>query len=122
MADVLSISLDGLLTEDKRNVKNVICTRCPSKILTPGSAKFEEVDFELHAMKKKNASDSDFSKDKINQYYMVDDMFTFENIGFSNQVDNVKYLICADCEIGPVGWHDVNSKKSYIALPRIKHE
>lgn len=49
-------------------------------------------------------------------------MYTFENIGVSHTVGNVKYLACADCERGPVGWHDLSTKKSYIALCRVKHE
>ena len=31
-------------------------------------------------------------------------------------------LICADCEMGPVGYHDVETKKNYISLVRTKHE
>lgn len=53
---------------------------------------------------------------------MIDDMFTFENIGFSNTVGDYKYLICADCEMGPVGYHELSTKKNFIALTRVKHE
>ena len=49
------------------------------------------------------------------------DMFDFENIGFSHTVGDTKYLVCADCEQGPVGWHDNNTRKSYVALARVKH-
>lgn len=37
------------------------------------------------------------------EYWIIDDMFTFENIGFSNPVGDYKYLICADCDMGPIG-------------------
>ena len=41
---------------------------------------------------------------------------------FLLQVDNIKYLICADCEIGPIGWHCVQDKTAYyIAVDRVKH-
>src|SRR5688572_3717200 len=57
----------------------------------------------------------------LNEHWLVSDMFTFENVGFSNTVGTVKYLICADCEIGPIGWHDVNIKNEfYIALGRVE--
>lgn len=49
-------------------------------------------------------------------------MFTFENIGFSHTIDDTKFLICADCEMGPVGYHSISTKKCFVALTRIKHE
>lgn len=56
------------------------------------------------------------SSDLVNKYWCVDNMYAFENVGFSKTVDGVKYLICADCEIGPIGWHDLNTKLSYVSL------
>lgn len=64
----------------------------------------------------------EISVDKICDYWRVDNIFTFENIGFSNTVDNVKYLTCADCEIGPIGWHNISNEKSYVALARVLHK
>lgn len=81
---------------------------------------FVQIAVKLHRMQRKGEGDTD-EDEEISEYWMVEDMFTFENIGFSNTVDNMKYLICADCEMGPVGWHDLNEKKSYIALSRVKH-
>lgn len=48
-------------------------------------------------------------------------MYTFENIGFSNTVGNIKYLACADCELGPIGYYDTDTKVSYVALARVTH-
>ena len=59
---------------------------------------------------------------QIGQWWVVDDIFTFDNIGFSHSVDTTKYLTCADCEFGPVGYHNVTTKKSFIALDRVKHK
>ena len=63
----------------------------------------------------------DFACQKLTRFWVVADMFTFENIAFSHTVANTKYLICADCEIGPVGYHDLATKRCYIALQRVKH-
>uniref|UniRef100_T1H5S0 Guanine nucleotide exchange factor MSS4-like protein n=1 Tax=Megaselia scalaris TaxID=36166 RepID=T1H5S0_MEGSC len=63
----------------------------------------------------------DVETEEISEFWVVNDMFTFENIGFSNQVDNVKYLTCADCEKGPVGFNIASEKNCYIALSRVKH-
>lgn len=71
----------------------------------------------MHQKNKESVTESELLKN----YWTVDDMFTFENIGFSNTVQNKKYLICADCEMGPVGYHDITSKKCYVALKRVKH-
>ncbi|NXB17008.1 MSS4 factor, partial [Rhagologus leucostigma] len=36
---------------------------------------------------------------------------------------NVKFLVCADCEAGPIGWHCLDDKDSfYVALERVAHE
>ena len=45
------------------------------------------------------------------------------HIGFTKSVDNetIKYLICADCDVGPIGWHCISTKKNYVALARVKH-
>ena len=54
-------------------------------------------------------------------FWQVSDMYSFENIGFSNTVGDIKYLACADCEIGPVGYYNMNTKISYVALARVGH-
>lgn len=71
--------------------------------------------------KSKTAPATELESEALKQFWQVNDMFTFENIGFSNTVKNTKYLICADCEMGPVGYHDIVSKICFIALKRVKH-
>lgn len=71
---------------------------------------------------KQSKTTEELESEEYKEFWIVDDMFSFENIGFSNQVGNYKYLICADCEMGPVGYHDLETKKNYIALKRVKHE
>jgi hypothetical protein len=48
-------------------------------------------------------------------------MFQFDIVGFSKTVGNYKYLLCADCEIGPIGWHCIDSQESCVADQRVKH-
>ena len=74
----------------------------------------------LPYMHKKSEAQAPGDGETVKECWLVNDMFTFENVGFSNTVGTTKYLICADCEIGPVGWHDVQDQKSfYIALNRV---
>lgn len=67
---------------------------------------------------KKNAPEVE--TDTIHEWFLVDDMFTFDNVGVSHLVDNKKYLTCADCEYGPIGWMDITNQRSYVALPRVR--
>ena len=46
-------------------------------------------------------------------------MLKFDNLGFTNTVGMTKYLSCADCDLGPIGYHDLNTKFSYVALSRV---
>lgn len=66
---------------------------------------------------------TDPSGDTLSKFWLVEDMFHFENVGFSKTVDQtVKYLICADCERGPIGWHDISNRKEYfVSAERVKY-
>ncbi|PVZ97687.1 hypothetical protein BB558_006353 [Smittium angustum] len=45
-------------------------------------------------------------------YWSVSDVFSFENIGISKPVNGgIQYLICAECECGPLGFHDTETVK-----------
>uniref|UniRef100_A0A2M4ASV8 Putative small gtpase mediated signal transduction n=1 Tax=Anopheles triannulatus TaxID=58253 RepID=A0A2M4ASV8_9DIPT len=118
-----------LLDESSRNKTNVKCDRCGSLMLRPANADFADVEYDLpEARQKRQAATEEpdqgegFTCQKLKHFWMVKDMYTFENIGFSNTVNNKKYLICADCEVGPVGYYDLETKQCYIALDRVKHE
>ena len=74
-------------------------------------------------MKMKSELQKPSDGETLRNHWLVDNMFTFENVGFSNTVGGIKYLICADCEIGPVGWHSIEAKDEfYVALDRVSHE
>lgn len=67
-------------------------------------------------------SESEVSEtERLKEFWIVPNMFQFENIGFSRDVGNIKYLVCADCEIGPIGYHIKDTKYNYISLDRVKH-
>uniref|UniRef100_A0A8D8I8I7 Guanine nucleotide exchange factor MSS4 homolog n=1 Tax=Culex pipiens TaxID=7175 RepID=A0A8D8I8I7_CULPI len=114
------------LTEQEKNKTNVRCTHCDSLMLKPGCADYVEVEYDLPEPRQKKrqpdaAGEPELARQKLTRFWVVADMFTFENIAFSHTVANTKYLICADCEIGPVGYHDLATKRCYIALQRVKH-
>ncbi|CAB3380678.1 Hypothetical predicted protein [Cloeon dipterum] len=109
--------LDTEVSEVGKNKHGVKCQRCPSVILNDGVGTLKEISFKLPNMKKKGDTEGD--TEEISHFWMVPDMFQFENVGFSNTVGNVKFLVCADCEVGPIGWHDLDTKLSYVALNRV---
>jgi len=107
-----------LVGEEGRNTRQVLCVRCKSKILPPHLGTYEECEFELESMTKETAG----TKEVLTQFYRVEDMYDFDNMGFTNTVQNIKYLSCSDCEVGPLGYHNLTTKKSYVALARVAHD
>lgn len=60
--------------------------------------------------------------DNLTDFWLVQNMLDFENLGFSKTVEGKKFLICADCEIGPLGWHDLQvPNEFYVACKRVKY-
>ena len=59
----------------------------------------------------------------LTSFWLVEDMFHFENVGFSKVVNEVEqYLVCADCEVGPIGWTNTsNKKKLFVAAERVMY-
>ena len=58
----------------------------------------------------------------LSKHWLVKDIMDFENIGFTYVRGTIRYLACADCEVGPVGWHDITNKKEYyLAASRVQY-
>ncbi|XP_064029844.1 guanine nucleotide exchange factor MSS4 [Pogoniulus pusillus] len=116
----------ALVCAQGRNLKAVLCQRCGSRVLLPGAATFARRELLLPAMRKKAAAAAaggGGDGDVVREHWLVRDMFSFENVGFTRDVGNVKFLVCADCEAGPIGWHCLDDKDSfYVALERVTHE
>lgn len=73
-------------------------------------------------MQQEKGTEDQVQYEKLNEFFFVENMFTFENIGFTHTIDNCKYLSCADCDAGPVGYYNMNTKHSYVALSRVKQD
>ncbi|KAI9011288.1 Mss4-like protein [Gaertneriomyces semiglobifer] len=115
-------ALDGSYTnEDKKNAHSIHCPRCACVILRSSAAMRVENNtgdislplFGLHE------NDNDPPQAATSPFlWEVPTMMSFENIGFSKPVGgaqgdkphkddslptDIRYLSCADCDIGPVG-------------------
>merc|ERR1712226_1130431 len=110
----------------KKNKKEIRCQICGSKVLAIGSCTLIDNSFSLPFMKAKDKDGKSLNDktEELNRFWLVIDMMTFENVGFTKTVDGLKYLICADCEIGPIGYQDIDvcSKRLYVAVNRVRYE
>ena len=48
-------------------------------------------------------------------------MFDFDNVGFSKTVGDCKFLTCADCEIGPIGYQGSKNRKHFSVSLGLKN-
>ncbi|GAU96329.1 hypothetical protein RvY_07790 [Ramazzottius varieornatus] len=134
----------------RTNPKRVVCLQCGSKILLPETAAHVRKNVFLPHMKLKpivagapqtfltlSKSDEDGGSEEqtaeevlyvlddvpgevLHDFWMVKDMYTFENVGFSHAVGKLKYLTCADCEVGPIGYHDMEKlNEFFVAWSRV---
>ena len=109
-----------LINELKRNKWKIICQNCNSLILLESIADYHEEVYDIPLITNKVGCENN---EKLNKFWLVDNMMKFENIGLTNTVNNRKYLICADCEIGPLGFQNLdNTNKLFLAIERIKHD
>ena len=132
-----------------RNTQTIVCSFCDDVILRPQTAVLINKPALLPQMTTKQTSSNDAAAaaapsaesnrlsvngtdlpcDSVENFWLVSDMFTFENVGFSNTVNNqTKYLVCANCERGPIGFSPINpstkqlEKEFYVAIDRIKYK
>ncbi|EFA07674.2 guanine nucleotide exchange factor MSS4 [Tribolium castaneum] len=104
-----------------RNCRSVKCKFCGSVILSPSTATFASFEFQLPLIRQNKSNETEPETETVSFFWSVSDMYTFQNVGFSHTVGNNKYLACADCEAGPIGYHDLTNKTSFVALSRVQH-
>lgn len=125
---ITTISNDGLT-----NSKDIYC-KCRTIILKPKHAKLIiptdsmlELEKNLNLLQYMEKSVTELKK---GCYWLVDDMYKFEQIGYTKEVDKksaqinqdqvtsdtLRYLVCAECNLGPLGWFDTTTKESYLGV------
>ncbi|XP_003380029.1 guanine nucleotide exchange factor MSS4-like protein [Trichinella spiralis] len=93
------------------------CPKCSCIILRENHGEQVTVEKELPELSLK--ADGTVDMKTFTEFVRVDDIYDFENIGFSRNSNGVQYLLCAACEIGPLGFHDLTTKLSYVAVQRV---
>lgn len=108
------------------NTKSILCPKCSSIILKPNIATLcdatdltTDPNLDATLFNKGNEEQID---ELNNTLWCVEDIFKFENMGFSHTVNEFKYLCCADCESGPVGWHNIQSKYTFVCPNKVVYQ
>jgi hypothetical protein len=119
---------DQLDLATQKNANKIRCVRCDSLILQPNMCvyieheEFTEIPSFLKKKELMTSESSQIHTESINKFWFASDIFTFENIGLTNAANNKKYLICADCEIGPLGYQNIDKPNEYfLCVSRVKY-
>jgi len=103
--------------EGEPSNREMYCPRCTSKIALADTASL--VSHEMQLSRYKVAGPE---LQLVDKFWLLPSLMHFENIGVTRLVDNIKFLSCADCEVGPLGWHDVTDlSKFYLAAERVRY-
>ncbi|CCJ30304.1 unnamed protein product [Pneumocystis jirovecii] len=93
-------------TEGIKNAETLYCPypKCKSVILLKDMGVLV---YRKNKISYKN--DNVSSSDTMSTFWTVSSPFVFENLGFSKNIEgNIKFLACADCDRGPLGYYDPN--------------
>ncbi|ORY06062.1 Mss4-like protein [Basidiobolus meristosporus CBS 931.73] len=116
----------SLVTEDGHNAYDLYCplADCRCLILRKGVGKLVDMESELPQLPElpRLLNSPEESKEAPveykNKFWALSDMMSFENVGFSKTLSDtgVKYLICADCDVGPIGYHKTTQQQKDYRL------
>ncbi|CAJ0601502.1 unnamed protein product [Cylicocyclus nassatus] len=107
-------------TEGSANEQRLVCSICGSVVLLAGAGRWSDrVEILPLCRQQKDVATQ---KEKVTGFWTVRNMYDFENVGFTNSVDGMKYLTCADCEYGPIGFLDVDTKIHYVSPARVSYK
>ncbi|KAI9183297.1 hypothetical protein H9P43_004214 [Blastocladiella emersonii ATCC 22665] len=105
----------SITSDDKgTNVFRVYCPnpKCRCLLLREnlGTVVKRTPKYALPRLVASEASDEDNDGEVETEYFEVRDMMQFENIGFTKTLNGaVKFLTCADCDLGPLGFQEVGA-------------
>uniref|UniRef100_A0A8R1DFX6 Uncharacterized protein n=1 Tax=Caenorhabditis japonica TaxID=281687 RepID=A0A8R1DFX6_CAEJA len=106
-------------TEAKTNESTFVCNVCKTVIMLKNMAtEWINEERELPLQRQKKGIDST-ETEVVQGYFGVKDMFAFENIGFTRSAAGKRFLVCGECEQGPVGFVDSETQMNYVAPSRM---
>lgn len=96
--------------ESETNLTNIRCSVCNCLILRPqlGSRRIVEVTLPGDV--------------QSTEFWKIDDVYSFDNIAVSHPFEDKKLLTCAECERGVLGFIELPSNISYLAVDRVSYD
>ncbi|CAO3637723.1 unnamed protein product [Mucor hiemalis] len=119
--------LKSLINKSKKNIADILCPKesCNCVILRKNAATLVERDGSKLTLPTSSLPENTLlspDQDDDTHFWHVSNMMDFENVGFSTTVGTTKYLSCADCDLGPLGYHDTTDPKEFvISIKRAKY-
>ncbi|KAG9304299.1 hypothetical protein G9A89_019861 [Geosiphon pyriformis] len=117
-----------LLTSDSRNALYIYCPQptCRCLILRAKAGTWvERPKKKLNLPNETTETEPSDNIRSLQPCWRLTEMMEFENIGFSKTIglSGIKYLSCADCDVGPLGYHEttVSDKEYLIAVDRVRY-
>lgn len=107
--------------KSQHNSSKLECSTCGCVILSPTVGEYvQNKPFNLPLCRQKK-NIKEVEKETLSEWWSVKKAYDFENIGFTHDAsDGIKYLVCADCEVGPVGFLCPETNCHFIACKRVK--
>ena len=107
----------------ERNRSRVVCAACKTVIFLEGAAQRKHRRFWMHRIE-----DGAAPLEAVDEHWHVRDQLAFENIAVSRPLptkegcellhDVARYLMCAECERGPIGLM-THTRDFFVALQRV---
>jgi len=108
--------MDAQLVQNGQNAKKIICVACGIDVLLPAHGTYVQQQISLPTGK-------DGGQESLNDFWLVNDIFDFQNIGFLRTVQNAKYLTCGSCERGVLGVQQLdNQNKIFLSHNRVTYK
>jgi len=108
--------MDPQLVQNGQNAKKIICVTCGTDVLLPAHGTHVQQQISLPTGK-------DGGQETLNDFWLVKDIFDFQNIAFLRTVQNAKYLTCGGCERGVLGVQQLdNQNKIFLCHNRVTYK
>ncbi|KAJ3153872.1 hypothetical protein HDU89_008737 [Geranomyces variabilis] len=105
------------------NAFDIHCPKCRCLVIRRGVATKQDADKDVEVPSPAATSAPYPLVPAFN--WALSNMMAFENVGFTKAVpggDDTRYLSCADCDIGPIGYHPPTLPKTFlIAADRVRY-
>jgi hypothetical protein len=96
------------------NTKDIVCQICKDKLIKNGVATL--------------SGDKGLIPDKtgklceFDSWWVLNDMYNFENISFTKPTDGVRYLTCPNCTNIPLGFQKEGIDKFYLSFRHVDYK